>query len=259
MEKIIALGYSRVSTDLQKDNGVSLETQSKMIKEYCLRKEYELKKIYEDGGKSGGNLERDELKLLLNDITKGCYIIVTDLSRLSRDNCDTQNIRKEIEKKGAYLIMLDQEDLNIKTKNGKMLFGMKAVFNEYFRDEVSEKVSMNMKNLSKQNLLRSRPPFGYKFIAKELKYQKDEEQQEVINIIKEKYNTGYNYSQIAKYLNENKYNKYLKFKEKKNKENKEDKIFYAQTVRRIISNEGLIKINRKSLDERFLDSRHNKK
>lgn len=59
-----------------------------------------------------------------------------------------------------------------------------------------------MKNLSDQNKLRGRPPFGWKFISKDLPLEKDIEQQKVINIIKNLYSDNkMNYSNIAYYLN----------------------------------------------------------
>lgn len=56
-EKIIAVGYTRVSTDRQVD-GVSREVQDEKIKEYAERNGFELEKIYWDGGFSAKNAKR---------------------------------------------------------------------------------------------------------------------------------------------------------------------------------------------------------
>ena len=40
--------YVRVSTDDQKDNGYSIDSQLRMIKEYCEKKNYDIIDVYND-------------------------------------------------------------------------------------------------------------------------------------------------------------------------------------------------------------------
>ena len=44
--------YVRVSTDDQKDNGYSIDSQLRMIKEYCEKKNYDIIDIYKAGTKA---------------------------------------------------------------------------------------------------------------------------------------------------------------------------------------------------------------
>ena len=48
--KLRAAAYVRVSTDDQRDNGYSIDSQIRMIKEYCERKDYEIVYLYNDAG-----------------------------------------------------------------------------------------------------------------------------------------------------------------------------------------------------------------
>lgn len=74
---------------------------------------------------------------------------------------------------------------------------------EINKRSIIKRVSNGMKNLSNKNILRSRPPFGYKFIGKQSPFEKDEEQQKVIEIIKDLYlNNKMKINKIATYLNE---------------------------------------------------------
>ena len=60
--------YVRVSTDDQKDNGYSIDSQLRMIKEYCEKKNYDIIDVYNDAGHSGKDLMRPEMQRLLKDI-----------------------------------------------------------------------------------------------------------------------------------------------------------------------------------------------
>lgn len=46
MNKHIAYGYIRVSTSMQKEDDISLDTQTKKISEYCTYRHFDLVNIY---------------------------------------------------------------------------------------------------------------------------------------------------------------------------------------------------------------------
>ena len=245
MTEKIAYGYIRVSTHMQKEDGISLDTQRKLIENYCQYKYLDLKNIYCDAGKSAGTMDREALQTLITMISKGTYIIVAELSRLTRNATDALNILTMIKKKGAYLISLNP-DIDFSSPFGQMMYTMLSGFHELERAQISERVSKNMKNLSQQNKLRGRPPYGWKFISKEIEMKEDEEQQEVIKIIKEKYEIKKNLSKIAQYLNENGYTKTLK---------KPNQKFDAHKIKSILEDSGIIESKRKKPEERFLGIR----
>ena len=60
--------YVKVSTDDQRDNGYSIDSQVRMIKEYCEKNEYDIVDVYNDAGYSGTDLMRPEMQRLLKDI-----------------------------------------------------------------------------------------------------------------------------------------------------------------------------------------------
>ena len=60
--------YVRVSTDDQRDNGYSIDSQLRMIKEYCEKNDYSIIDVYNDAGHSGKDLMRPEMQRLLADI-----------------------------------------------------------------------------------------------------------------------------------------------------------------------------------------------
>lgn len=68
--------YVRVSTDDQRNNGYSIDSQLRMIKEYCEKNSYDIVDVYNDAGHSGKNLMQPEIQRLLQDI-KGIKKIET--------------------------------------------------------------------------------------------------------------------------------------------------------------------------------------
>lgn len=246
MNKKIAYGYIRVSTAMQKEDGISLDTQTKKIQDYCNYKELQLNKIYQDAGISGGTMERPALKEVLDTIQKGDYLVVAELSRLSRKTNDALNILETIKNKKAYLISLNP-DIDFSTTTGELMFTILSAFHQLERRQISERVSSNMKNLSNQNLLRTKSPYGYKFISKEQDMVKDEEQQKVIEIIKQMHENGSSYSFISKYLNFNNFHITL------NADGSQ--IFYPQTIKNILADYGIVKMKKKTLDDRCITSR----
>lgn len=246
MSNPIAYGYIRVSTTMQKEDGISLDTQTKRIKDYCEYKKYELKQIYSDAGKSGGTMDRLALKEILDIINKGNYIIVAELSRLSRNTKDALSILDIIKKKGGYLVSLNP-DIDFSSAIGEMMYTILSAFHQLERKQIAERVSLNMKNLSKQQLLRPKPPFGYKFISKDEDFIIDDDQQNVKNIIIDLFNNGNNYNKIANTLNSQGLNKCLS--------NDDTQLFYAQTIKNILADENLIISKRKLIKDKFLKTR----
>ena len=61
--------YVRVSTDAQFEEGYSVDAQKEKLIKWCEIKDYQNYRIYQDGGWSGSNLDRPEMKKLISDIT----------------------------------------------------------------------------------------------------------------------------------------------------------------------------------------------
>lgn len=60
--------YVRVSTDDQRDNGYSIDSQLRMLTEHCEKNEYRIIDIYNDAGYSGKDLIRPNMQRLIKDI-----------------------------------------------------------------------------------------------------------------------------------------------------------------------------------------------
>lgn len=116
-------------------------------------------------------------------------------------------------------------------------------------------VSNNMQRLSKEGKLRSRAPFGYKFVGKDRDLEPEPSQQAVIEKIKLMHAANMKLAQIAKELNTKGDNLVLLNNKKTLPEHKIP-LFYAQTVKRILQDQGIIPLanpdNRVSLEQRII-------
>src|SRR5262245_37036893 len=85
-QRMRAVGYIRVSTDRQAQEGVSLDAQRARLKAHCVSQEIKLVDIVTDDGYSAKSLERPGLRAALRMLTDGKAdaIVVVKLDRLTR-------------------------------------------------------------------------------------------------------------------------------------------------------------------------------
>jgi site-specific DNA recombinase len=128
--------YVRVSTDDQRDNGYSIDSQLRMIKEYCEKNEYDIVDVYNDAGHSGKDLMRPEMQRLLKDIKskKIDKLVAIKVDRLTRNNYDGFWLLNYCEEHDVKIELI-LEPYDVSTANGEMIFGMNLVFGQRERKE----------------------------------------------------------------------------------------------------------------------------
>jgi len=86
VESTKAVGYIRVSTDKQAEQGVSLEAQHAKLTAYAQLYDLELVEVIVDAGVSAKTLEREGLQRALSMLRKGQVnaLLVAKLDRLTR-------------------------------------------------------------------------------------------------------------------------------------------------------------------------------
>ncbi|MEM3062440.1 MAG: recombinase family protein [Nitrososphaerota archaeon] len=233
---LAAIGYCRVSTTIQQNDGVSLETQAKTIQQYCDFKNIKLLAMYSDAGLSGKSKDRPELQKAIAALIPGQYFIVYDLSRFSRNTLDAINMVKDFQDHNISFVSI-KNDIDLSTPMGRCMFRMLMSFYELERDNIVANVKANMQRLIQEGKLRTKAPFGWKFVGKNQDMIPDPEQQSIIEKIKEMHLSGLNFNQIAKRLNLTGDNKCLNNNKKKLSENP---IFYSHTIKRILINQDII-------------------
>lgn len=133
--------YIRVSTQDQVEN-YSIEVQRERIRAYCKAKDWDIYDEYIDGGYSGSNLDRPDIKRLLNDLKKIDVVVVYKLDRLSRSQRDTLELIEEHFLKSKVDFVSITETLDTSTPFGKAMIGILSVFAQLERETIAERMRM---------------------------------------------------------------------------------------------------------------------
>ena len=196
-----AIGYIRVSTEQQVDEGVSLEAQKAKIVAWCKANDYDLANVYMDAGISGKSMDkRTGLADALKAVKKDMVLVVYSLSRLARSTQDTLSIADGINKAGADLVSLT-ERIDTTGAMGKMMFTLMAAFNQLERDVTSERTKAALQHKKAKGEKYSTTPFGYEAIEGRL-IEVKAEAQIVANIMQQR-QSGSTLVEIATHLNAN--------------------------------------------------------
>ena len=159
-----AIGYIRVSTQGQADEGVSLAAQRAKIEAWCSLNDAELVAVFEDAGISGASMNgREGLHAALKATTKGMALVTYSISRLARNTRDMLDIAERLEKKGADLVSLS-ERIDTTTASGRMVFRMLAVLAEFERDQAKERTCMVVAHKKANGEAYCGAPFGFEAI-----------------------------------------------------------------------------------------------
>lgn len=159
--------YIRVSTDAQREEGYSIDAQKEMLTAYCISKGIKAYEYYIDGGFSGSNLDRPQLKKLISDIKakKISCVLVYKLDRLSRSQKDTLYLIEDVfNPNGVDFISLN-ESMDTSTPLGRLMLGILSAFAQLERENIRERTRMGMKERIKSGLWPGggRIPFGYDY------------------------------------------------------------------------------------------------
>ena len=158
-----AIGYIRVSTAGQAEEGVSLDAQRKRIESWCEVNEYRLADVFTDAGISGKRADnRPGLQDALEAVcrTRGGALVVYSLSRLARSTKDAIAIAERLDKAGADLVSLS-EKIDTTSAAGKMVFRMLAVLAEFERDLVSERTKAALGHMRANGQRVGSVPYGF--------------------------------------------------------------------------------------------------
>ncbi len=166
MKKIAAI-YIRVSTDAQREEGYSIDAQKEMLTAYCVSKGIKDYDYYIDGGFSGSNIERPELKRLIEDVKMGKVgcVLVYKLDRLSRSQKDTLYLIEDVFNPNDVDFVSLNESMDTSTPLGRLMLGILSAFAQLERENIRERTSMGMKERIKEGFWMGggRVPFGYDY------------------------------------------------------------------------------------------------
>ncbi len=167
--------YCRKSTDENLDTDFnSLDAQREAAENYIASQRANgwvcLPEHYDDGGYSGGNVNRPALQKLLSDCESGLIdiIITYRLDRLSRSITDFADLTKKFDGWGVQFVSVTQE-INTATSAGRMMLNILITFAQYEREVITERVRDKMAASRKKGMwVGGSVPMGYKVENKHL-------------------------------------------------------------------------------------------
>lgn len=195
-----AIGYARVSTEGQAEDGASLDAQRAKIAAWADLNGYVLDEIHVDAGISGTRADRPGLAAALDAVGKGDALVVYSLSRLARSTRHTLDIAERLDQAGADLVSLS-ERIDTTSAAGRMVFRMLAVLAEFERDQISERTSSVMQFKKTQGERVGSVPYGYRLDGDGVHLVAHEVEQQVIQQARELHSSGLSLRKVAAELN----------------------------------------------------------
>jgi len=200
--------YTRKSSEegLEQDFN-SLDAQREACESYIKSQQHEgwilVEKQYNDGGISGGTLERPALKELFKDIETGEIdtVVVYKIDRLTRSLMDFSKIVEIFDKKSVSFVSITQQ-FNTTTSMGRLTLNILLSFAQFEREVSGERTRDKIAASKKKGLWMSgKSPIGYEI--KDKKLVPDKKYLSTVELIFEKYLELKSVPELKKYLEEN--------------------------------------------------------
>ena len=172
--------YTRKSSEegLEQDFN-SLHAQRQACEAYVLSQAGEgwiaLPEIYDDGGFSGGNMERPGLVQLLAEIDRGRIdvVVVYKVDRLTRSLTDFARIVERFDKREVSFVSVTQA-FNTTSSMGRLTLNVLLSFAQFEREVTSERIRDKLAaSKAKGMWMGGAPPYGYLPNGRTLKFDEE--------------------------------------------------------------------------------------
>ena len=169
LRKLRCAVYTRKSSEegLEQEFN-SLHAQREACEAYIASQRSEgwvvLREHYDDGGVSGGTLERPGLKALMQDIEDGLVdvVVVYKIDRLSRSLADFAKLVEVFDRTGVTFVSVTQQ-FNTTTSMGRLTLNILLSFAQFEREVTAERIRDKVAASRKKGMwMGGVPPYGYR-------------------------------------------------------------------------------------------------
>jgi DNA invertase Pin-like site-specific DNA recombinase len=160
--------YTRKSSEEGLDQSFnSLDAQREACAAFILSQKHEgwtvLPALYDDGGYSGGTMERPALKRLIADIEAGAIdvVVVYKVDRLTRALADFAKLVEVFDRRGVSFVSVTQQ-FNTTTSMSRLTLNVLLSFAQFEREVTGERIRDKIAASKKKGLwMGGMPPLGY--------------------------------------------------------------------------------------------------
>ena len=158
-----AIGYIRVSTEEQANEGVSLDSQAEKVKAFCVAKDWKLVKIVQDAGKSAKDLNRPGIQKIISGCKSRDFdvIVVTKLDRLTRNVRDLGYLIQDVFEKTGVGFSSISDNFDTTTANGKLVLNILGSVAQWERDIIAERTRDALQYKKQKGEHYSPAPLGF--------------------------------------------------------------------------------------------------
>lgn len=167
--------YTRKSTEDGLDQEYnSLDAQREAAEAYIKSQQHEgwvlIPQQYDDGGFSGGTMDRPALKNLMNDIERGKVdmVVVYKVDRLSRSLHDFAKMVELFDQKGVSFVSVTQQ-FNTSSSMGRLTLNVLLSFAQFEREVTAERIRDKFAASKMKGMwMGGKVPLGYDVIERKL-------------------------------------------------------------------------------------------
>ncbi|MGA2103505.1 MAG: recombinase family protein, partial [Candidatus Sulfotelmatobacter sp.] len=184
----------------------SLDAQREACEAFVVSQRHEgwrvLPTLYDDGGYSGGDMDRPALKRLLEDVTanKVDTIVVYKVDRLTRSLADFAKIVETLDARGVSFVSVTQQ-FNTTTSMGRLTLNILLSFAQFEREVAGERIRDKVAASKRKGMwMGGTIPLGYD--VKQRKLVANEEEAKLVNNIYNWYLELGSVSKLKAYLDD---------------------------------------------------------
>ncbi len=182
---MLAIGYARVSTDRQADQGVSLDAQTMRIRAMATVQSAELVDVIVDGGESAKSMNRPGVRRVLAMVEAGKIdtVIVAKLDRLTRSVKDLCELLELFERKGVALVSV-AESLDTGSAAGRLVIKIMASVSEWEREAIGERTRDVLQHKRSCGERVGNIHYGYRLAPDQKHLEPDPDEQAVLATVR---------------------------------------------------------------------------
>jgi len=195
------IGYVRVSTTGQAEEGISMEAQRRKIQAYCELHDLSLAEIIEDAGLSGKSIAgRPGIQRVLELVKarKIDNVVIFKFDRMARNLKEACEIAELLEKKGVALHSIS-EKIDTASATGRLFYNILGAMAAWEREIIAERTTVALAcKKEKGERVSGQAPYGFRF--ENGRVVVDETEQATIAKIVELKTQGHSIRSIVSYL-----------------------------------------------------------